>query len=80
MCKRCKVNYFKNLTEAIIAEKYNVFEIQSRILNGNGEKWIKATCQYQDINFQLDSFHISQAILRDVSDKKEQKELLRFFK
>lgn len=28
-----KVNYFKKLTEATIAEKYNVDEIQTRILN-----------------------------------------------
>lgn len=75
-----KVNYFKKLTEATIAEKYNVDEIQTRILNGDGAKWIKATCQDQDIHFQLDPFHVSQAILRNVSDKKDQKELLRFFK
>lgn len=75
-----KVKHFKKLTEATIAEKYNVDEIQTRILNGDGAKWIKATCQDQDIHFQLDPFHISQAILRNVSEKKYQKELLRFFR
>lgn len=48
--------------------------------NGDGAKWIKATCQDQDIHFQLDPFHISQAILRNVSDKKDPKELLGFFR
>ncbi|MFT8929825.1 MAG: UPF0236 family protein, partial [Sporolactobacillus sp.] len=57
-------NHFKKLTEATIAEKYNVDEIQTRILNGDGAKWIKATCEDQDIHFQLDPFHISQAIIR----------------
>lgn len=74
------VKHFKKLTEATIAEKYNVDEIQTRILNGDGAKWIRATCQDQDIHFQLDPFHISQAILRNVSDKKDQKELLGFFR
>lgn len=75
-----KVNHFKKLTEATIAEKYNVDEIQTRILNGDGAKWIKATCQDQDIHFQLDPFHISQAILRSVSDKKDKKELITLFR
>ena len=74
------VNYFKKLTEATIAEKYNVDEINTRILNGDGAKWIKASCEEQDIHFQLDPFHISQAILRNVSDKKNQKVLLSYFK
>ena len=54
--------YFKKLSEATIAEKYNIDEIETRILNGDGASWIKSTCQDQDIHFQLDSFHISQAI------------------
>lgn len=73
-------NHFKNLTSAIIAEKYNVDEIQTRILNGDGAKWIKATCEDQDIHFQLDPFHVSQAIIRKVSDKKAQKQLLKLFR
>ena len=68
-----KVKHFKKLIEATIAEKYNVDEIQTRILNGDGASWVKAICKDQDINFQLDPFHISQAILRNVSGKKEQK-------
>ena len=75
-----KVKHFKKLTEATIAEKYNVDEIQTRILNGDGAKWIKATCQDQDIHFQLYPFHISQAILRSVSDKKDKKELIALFR
>lgn len=49
--------YFKKLSEATIAEKYNIDEIETRILNGDGASWIKSTCQDQDIHFQLDSFH-----------------------
>ncbi len=73
-------NHFKKLAEATIAEKYNVDEIQTRILNGDGANWIKATCEDQDIHFQLDPFHISQAIIRKVSDKRAQKQLLKLFR
>ena len=72
--------HFKKLTEATIAEKYNVDEIETRILNGDGASWIKATCEEQDIHFQLDPFHIGQAIIRKVSDKKDQKQLLKLFR
>lgn len=72
--------HFKKLAEATIAEKYNVDEIGTRILNGDGAKWIKASCEDQDIHFQLDPFHISQAIIRKVSDKKYQKILLKLFR
>ncbi|MGL5330126.1 MAG: ISLre2 family transposase [Peptostreptococcaceae bacterium] len=72
--------YFKKLTDATIAEKYNVDEIDTRILNGDGAKWIKSTCEEQDIHFQLDPFHVSQAIIRNVSDKKEQVQLQKLFR
>lgn len=73
-------SHFKKLASATISEKYNVDEIQTRILNGDGAKWIKATCEDQDIHFQLDPFHISQAIIRKVSEKKSQKKLLKLFR
>ena len=72
--------YFKKLSEATIAEKYNIDEIETRILNGDGASWIKSTCQDQDIHFQLDSFHISQAIIRKVKDKRSQKQLIKLFR
>lgn len=73
-------NHFKKLASATISEKYNVDEIQTRILNGDGANWIKATCEDQDIHFQLDPFHVSQAIIRKVSDKRAQKQLLKLFR
>lgn len=72
--------HFKKLSEATIAEKYNVDEIETRILNGDGAKWIKSTCEDQDIHFQLDPFHVGQAIIRNVADKKSKKQLLKLFK
>ncbi|WP_160693478.1 ISLre2 family transposase [Clostridium sp. C2-6-12] len=71
---------FKKLANATISEKYNVDEIKTRILNGDGAPWIKSNCEDQDIHFQLDPFHISQAIIRKVSEKKSQKKLLKLFR
>lgn len=42
-------SHFKKLVNATISEKYNVDEIQTRILNGDGAPWIKSTCKNQDI-------------------------------
>ena len=72
--------HFKKLVAATVAEKYNMAEIQTRVLNGDGANWIKATCEDENIHFQLDPFHISQAIVRKVSDKKERKKLLKLFR
>lgn len=73
-------NHFKKLCSATINEKYNVDEIHTRILNGDGAKWIKASCEDENIHFQLDPFHIAQAITRAVSDKKNRKKLQKLFK
>ena len=41
--------HFKKLAEA---EIYNVDEINTRVLNGDGASWIKKSCEEQDIHFQ----------------------------
>ena len=65
---------FKELGEATIAEIYNVDEIETRIINGDGASWIKEVAKEgEGIYYQLDPFHRSQAIVRWVSDKKERK-------
>jgi len=57
---------FKNRKEGTIAATYNVDEIDTRLLNGDGADWIKDSME-DDTHFQLDHFHISQAITRYVS-------------
>lgn len=62
---------FKELSDASIAEIYNIDEIDTRILNGDGASWIKQSLGEEGIYFQLDPFHRSQAIIRAIQDKKE---------
>jgi len=66
---------FRKLSKATVEETYNVDEINTRILNGDGADWIKASIDGEGVYYQLDPFHKSQAVLRAVSDKKEAKKL-----
>ena len=68
---------FKKLRDAKIAEEYNVDEIETKIINGDGASWIKEGIGEEGVYFQLDPFHKSQAVLRNVSDKKEAGKLIK---
>lgn len=71
---------FKELWDATVAENYDTDEIEVRIVNGDGASWIKAGLGEEGFHFQLDPFHISQAINKNVSHKKQAKRLKRFFR
>ncbi len=61
---------FQDLREATIAAKYNVDEIRYRILNGDGASWIKHDHDPEICIFQLDPYHLSKSIIRNVKDKR----------
>ena len=58
--------FFKR-KEGKIAETYNVDEIETRILNGDGANWIKRSITDETVHFQLDTFHRNRAIIENVS-------------
>jgi hypothetical protein len=62
------VKKFRYRKEGTIAATYNVDEIETRLLNGDGAKWINESAA-PDTHFQLDHFHISQAITRNISNE-----------
>jgi hypothetical protein len=68
---------FKKLRDTKIAEEYNVDEINLKIVNGDGASWIKEGLGEEGVHFQLDPFHKSQAVLRNVQDKKEAGKLIK---
>lgn len=74
-----KASEFKKLSDATIAEKYNTDEIQYRIINGDGDPWIKRGMDEEGVHYQLDPFHRARAILRAVPDKSDVKELNSMF-
>lgn len=64
-----KAKDFHDYREAAIAEKFNLTEVDVRILNADGASWIKkvkdkSTC------FQLDPFHRNKAIREKIHDKR----------
>jgi hypothetical protein len=70
---------FKNLSDATIAKKYNADEIQYRIINGDGDPWIKKGIDEEGVHYQLDPFHRARAIVRAVPEKSDVKELNNMF-
>jgi hypothetical protein len=71
---------FKELRDATINEKYAVDSIQYTILNGDGASWIKKGHDTEKDIFQLDQYHLSKSVCRNVSDKKMRKHILRWLK
>jgi hypothetical protein len=70
-----EASVFYKKKEAMIAEKFNVDEIQMRILNGDGAAWIKHGMD-DTVHYQLDPFHKHKAILRNVQDEQQKKTIL----
>ena len=61
------IDSFYDRKEGVIAETYNVDEIERRVLNADGAAWPKRSIA-DDTTYQLDTFHRNQAVLRYVSD------------
>jgi hypothetical protein len=74
-----KASDFKKLCDATIAKKYNVDEIQYKIINGDGDPWIKAGLGEEGVHYQLDPFHRARAIVRAVPEKTKVAELNAMF-
>jgi hypothetical protein len=70
-----KAEEFHDLRKATIAAKYNTDEIRCRILNGDGASWIKHDHDPIECIFQLDPYHLSQSIVRNVKDKKARNQI-----
>jgi len=71
---------FQDLFEAVISQKYDTEKIGLRILNGDGASWIKEMSKTAIKHYQLDRFHIHQAIHRNIYDKKEAKKISELIK
>lgn len=70
---------FLKKKENAIAKAYNIDEIEHRILNADGGRWIKDDAD--NVIFQLDRFHILQEITRKINkDKNAAKDITRLFR
>lgn len=75
-----KSDEFKALRDSAIAEKYNTDEIRYRILNGDGAAWIAKGHDTEGSLFQLDPYHLSKSVIRNVYDKNSRRHILRWLK
>lgn len=71
---------FKTLRDAAVAEKYNVDEIQYRVLNGDGASWIRYDHDREMDIFQLDPYHLAKCVVRNVYDKQARRHIMGWLK
>jgi len=67
---------FQKRKEGIIADTYNIDEIETRIVNGDGAAWIKSAANDDNAHFQLDPFHRNKAIIIAAPDGEARKAML----
>ena len=75
-----QAEHFQELREATIAAKYNMDKIKHRILNGDGASWIRYDHEPETGIFQLDPYHLSKNIIKNVKDKKARHHIQRWLK
>jgi hypothetical protein len=71
---------FRKRKEGMLGSEYNLDEIEKRILNGDGASWIKRQSEGEGIHYQLDPFHKSRAIIRNVRDRQARATMMIFLK
>lgn len=72
-------NSFDIRVNSRIAGLYNVDKIENKIVNADGAAWAKQEQEFDaTIIQQLDPFHINQAILRNIKDKKKAKQIRKY--
>ena len=59
--------------EMLLRQRYDMDGVERRLMNGDGADWIKSAAEENDSTLQLDPFHRSRAILKAISDKKDQR-------
>lgn len=74
-----KSKEFQACREAVIANKFNLDEVETRILNGDGGGWIKKVKDKETI-FQLDPFHKYKAVKEYIQDYRAQKAVCEYLK
>lgn len=70
---------FRQKKEALLSSEYNMDEIELRVLNGDGARWIKNTSD-DSIVYQLDPFHKYQAVMKKVKDKEHRECILKLLR
>jgi hypothetical protein len=70
------IDDFVGRKEGIIANAYNIDEIELRFLNGDGANWIRRNMEDESIHYQLDPYHRNKWMTERVSDKAVRKTMM----
>jgi hypothetical protein len=68
---------FQRKQRGVIAEKYNIDEIEMRILNGDGAKWITSDAN-DEVYCQLDPYHRNKAIMQKIPTPEARKKIFKY--
>jgi hypothetical protein len=68
---------FQRKQSGVIAEKYNVDEIEMRVLNGDGAKWITSDAS-DEVYCQLDPYHRNKAIMQKIPNPEARKKIFKY--
>lgn len=66
---------FHEYREAVIAKKYNLDEVNERILNADGASWIKKV-KDKSTRFQLDPFHRNKAVREKIHNAEAVRDIM----
>lgn len=69
---------FHRTRNAVVGTKYDLDEVKVRVLNGDGASWISNEIDSDTEIFQLDPYHLHQAICSGVRDKKDRAHIFRW--
>ena len=71
-----EIDKFFRRKEGVIAANWSVDEIEVRVLNGDGARWIKRSVD-DDTLYQLDPFHRNKAVVCAAPDKNSRKTMFK---
>ena len=71
---------FRKKFRMLLNHCYDMDGVKHRLINGDGEGWIKTEAEETDSILQLDPFHRSQAVIKSISNKVERQQIFKAIK
>jgi len=64
---------FVSKYEMLLRQRFDMDGVEQRLINGDGESWIKTAAEGCDAILQLDPYHRSQAVIKAIRDRNDRK-------